>query len=128
MGDSKDRFQLFSSFLKGLGCADCRKIVDQGQRRKTGSFLALFTPPVPLDPMQDLGMVVVAWPLLARHWGECLRLRVLDDELELLLMSQPALVHRMKFKWSALAVVGQWIVQRLRLQTANPRSGLDHDR
>jgi hypothetical protein len=66
--------------------------------------------------------------MLSRSWKDCLHLFVPDSEIELLLIAQPALYHRLLFKWSALSATVEWLVQRVRLQLMNRAKGLEHDR
>ena len=54
-------------------------------------------------------------------------LSITDDELELLLLHQPALFHRMRYKWAALAAVAKWLVKRLRTKTKDQPMGLEID-
>ena len=62
----------------------------------------------------DDGIEIVAVPPMSRGEADRITVSVSDDHLELLLLHQPALFHRMRYKWAALTAVVKWLIKRLR--------------
>mmetsp|Transcript_17526 Transcript_17526/g.20660 ORF Transcript_17526/g.20660 Transcript_17526/m.20660 type:complete len:2197 (+) Transcript_17526:396-6986(+) len=76
----------------------------------------------------ESGISFILWPCAnGRGPMDRLQLFVSDKEIELLLIGQPALFHRMLRKWSALEAVTSWLIKRLKIQKKDKKLGIDVD-